>query len=295
MSDLPIDQILIDDEWNCRGKFQMDQELTALALDIQKSGLIQPVVVVPNDDPKLPYKLIAGFRRMAAHKWLKKKTILAIVRPDLKGNQTQQTIINLKENLQRKELNIVQEAKTISRLLVLGASDSYIGNELGVNPFWVQVRKTVLEQPQDIQDEIAKGTVSQEHLRQFKFLNLEERYAFIRQIKDAIIAGKSPRQVLAPKKKTDYVAKRNRKPGEIGEMLEIVYDAIDPSFATRCMAWSIGNISTIELYADMLELIEREPEHADGTDREIELPLVIKNDVLAEVAIRKSKRKRLAE
>ena len=107
---IPVDRIYYDADFNCRGEFTL-QSVSDLADSIVKAGrLIYPVTVQPwTDERGYDYRLIAGFRRFKAMTvFLKAKEVPAVVVSDLTDHQAQ--LLNVVENLQRKDLNIWEEA-----------------------------------------------------------------------------------------------------------------------------------------------------------------------------------------
>lgn len=103
-------------------------ELEELANSIKENGLIQPISVnkIANDN----YEVVAGHRRLAACKLLKNKTIKAIVLSEMTKNDSgydlKMASLALVENLQRKDLNVIETAISISNLLNLGIYKSQV-------------------------------------------------------------------------------------------------------------------------------------------------------------------------
>ncbi len=93
-----------------RTKFN-DQQLADLAASIAASGVVQPIVVRPLADGR--YQLIAGERRWLASRLANQQTIPAIVRQVSDGQALEMTIV---ENLQRSDLNPVEQARAYERL-----------------------------------------------------------------------------------------------------------------------------------------------------------------------------------
>jgi ParB family chromosome partitioning protein len=119
---------------------QFDEaSLKELSLSIQTQGLLQPVLVIENDNNR--YTLIAGERRLRATKMLKQKTIKAIV-VDYELNKLREYAII--ENIQREDLNILDLSISVKELLnehnythqeladILSKSRSYITNLLRI-------------------------------------------------------------------------------------------------------------------------------------------------------------------
>lgn len=97
-SDIPIDQIITEN--NPRKTFN-DSTIRELAESISQYGLLQPIVVRKKAGK---YELINGERRFRAHKLLKRKTILAIVKNVEQIDISKLPEIKLVENLQREDL-----------------------------------------------------------------------------------------------------------------------------------------------------------------------------------------------
>lgn len=133
--DLEISQIK-PSQYQPRRTFAPDQ-LTELAQSLAKNGLLQPIVV--RQVCAQQYEIIAGERRFRAAQQLKWTTIPALVR---NYSDQQSASLALIENLQRQDLNPIEEARAYKKLAAmnnlrqedlaaqLGKSQSYIANKL---------------------------------------------------------------------------------------------------------------------------------------------------------------------
>lgn len=133
--DLEISQIK-PSQYQPRRTFAPDQ-LTELAHSLAKNGLLQPIVV--RQVGAQQYEIIAGERRFRAAQQLKWTTIPALVR---NYSDQQSASLALIENLQRQDLNPIEEARAYKKLAAmnnlrqedlaaqLGKSQSYIANKL---------------------------------------------------------------------------------------------------------------------------------------------------------------------
>jgi len=90
-----------------------DEKLKELTVSIKEHGVLQAVVVSPDDDGKT-FTLVAGERRCRAAKQAGLKTIPAIVKPVDRKTMLEIALI---ENLQREDLNPVDEAMAYKRLM----------------------------------------------------------------------------------------------------------------------------------------------------------------------------------
>lgn len=249
--DLPMAEIHFDQEFNCRGAI-IPFEVNDLAKNIEKTGLLQPVVVMVYSAEKqtatgFKYLLIAGYRRFFAHKVLNRTIIRATVRPTL--SEIDARAINLAENFERKDLNILQEARAIKKLADLGLSEDQAAEVIGKSRGWVQVRFILLKLPNDIQEACATGIYNQLQVRDiythYKNSGLDAAYEAMRTIKDAKLKeGKTIRL----KKKTNPNTKRQRARAEIFEMMSHLKESIGQGLHNRCLAWAAGEISDLELY-----------------------------------------------
>ena len=87
-----------------------EEALKGLAASIDQKGLLQPILIKPMNEPTHGYILVAGERRFRAHQMLNRETILAII---THGDVAELSLI---ENLQRENLNTIEEADAIARL-----------------------------------------------------------------------------------------------------------------------------------------------------------------------------------
>ncbi len=123
--------------WQPRKIFNKD-ELESLSSSIKNQGIIQPVILKPNKLIKNRYFIIAGERRWRACQLAKVHEIPAIIRDDINDEKIAE--LSLVENIQRSELNPIEEAEGYQSLLsnynytqediskAVGKSRSYIGN-----------------------------------------------------------------------------------------------------------------------------------------------------------------------
>ena len=133
---IPI-ELIEPGPWQPRKDFDKS-ELESLAISIKNQGVIQPVIIKEKKDIKNEYYLIAGERRWRASQIAKIHQIPAIIRNDLKEEKVAE--LSLIENIQRSELNSLEEAEGYQILIkkynytqeeiskAVGKSRSYIAN-----------------------------------------------------------------------------------------------------------------------------------------------------------------------
>jgi ParB family transcriptional regulator, chromosome partitioning protein len=144
---------LIDNNpYQTRGIFRED-ELRDLADSIKVSGVIQPVVVRPAHDGR--YVLITGERRCRASKLAGKEEIPAILRVVSDEQAAEMTII---ENLQRADLNCMEQSRAFSRLSQdFGLTQEQIGQRVGCSRESVSNYMRLLKLPMEVQQMLIEG------------------------------------------------------------------------------------------------------------------------------------------
>jgi len=252
---IPLTEIHADETFNCRGRIA-PIEVTDLASDIQERGQIQPAVVREYSEEEQQqygkkYRLIAGFRRYTACYIIESPTLDCVIRNDL-NDEVDAMMFNLAENIQRKDLNILQEAKAVKRLLEQGLIAKDIGPKLGKSYGWTQIRTMLLGLPRDIQEEAAAGLIAHSQIRQLSTIlnksGLDACYDATRRIK---IAKERGEKVVLTTSKSSKKDKKKRSTGEVQHLIDHMLESIEGGFHTRCLAWANGNISTGEIFDDI--------------------------------------------
>jgi len=257
-------KIHADEEFNCRGQIS-PIDVHELATDIKERGLLQPVIVAPYPPEKVietgcQYRLIAGFRRHTAHRVIGASKILCMIRPDM-TSECEARLLNLIENTQREDLNVLQEARALISLKNLGMNEFDIGARLGKSRGWVQIRLMLLKLPFEVQQEAAAGLINQTQIRElFTILNrngIDAVFAAVKNVKLHKERGK--RAITINPNKTNINVKKPRDRQEIFQMIDRMLDAQMVGLPTRALAWAAGEITTSDLFDDMVK-------HAEDND-----------------------------
>ena len=140
---------------------EYDQKaLKVLSDSIAQHGVLQPVVVRPSAGG---YQLIAGERRMRASQMAGLTSVPAVVR---RATDEQALVLALLENLQREDLNPLEEAKAYQRLAnEFSLSQEDIARGVGKERPTVANSLRLLKLPQEIQEDISRGVLSAGHAR----------------------------------------------------------------------------------------------------------------------------------
>lgn len=143
-----------------------ERPLKELAVSIKEHGVIQPIIVRKVNDK---YEIIAGERRYKASALAGLTKIPAIVR-DLDDKESSK--VALLENLQRKNLNPIEEAKTYQKILELDQmTQEELAKTMGKSQSAVANKLRLLSLPEEIQEALLKENISERHAR--SLLNIE--------------------------------------------------------------------------------------------------------------------------
>jgi ParB family chromosome partitioning protein len=137
-----------------------DQALAELAASIAERGVLQPILVRPVADG---YELIAGERRWRAAQRAQLHEIPAIIR---EFDEESRAEIALIENVQRENLNAIEEAEAYRKLISgYGHSQEVIGKLVGKSRSHVANLLRLLELPEPVRLMLLRGDISMGHAR----------------------------------------------------------------------------------------------------------------------------------
>ncbi|MGD1008687.1 MAG: ParB/RepB/Spo0J family partition protein [Candidatus Aminicenantales bacterium] len=168
-----------------RMKFD-DQSIEELAQSIRESGVVQPVIVTPEDDH---YKIIVGERRWRAAQKAGLRKIPVLIRNVPREKQLE---ISLIENIHREELNPLEIGQAYQRLMdEQGYTQQEVAEKVGKDRTSVTNYVRLLKLPQEIQDHVNGGEISMGHAR--ALLALEEASAQLFACRQVVDKGLSVR------------------------------------------------------------------------------------------------------
>lgn len=146
-----------------------DQALKELAVSIKEHGVIQPIIVRKVDNK---YEIIAGERRYKASTMAGLTKIPAIVK-NLDDKESSK--VALIENLQRRDLTPIEEARTYQKILELedNMTQEQLAATMGKTQSSVSNKLRLLALPDEVQDALLKTKISERHAR--SLLNLQDK------------------------------------------------------------------------------------------------------------------------
>jgi ParB family transcriptional regulator, chromosome partitioning protein len=137
-----------------------EERLQELAASIREHGVVQPILVRPIGDR---FELVAGERRWRAAQIAGLDSVPAMVRA---LNDRQSLELALVENLQREDLNAIEEARAFRELMaLLGATQEQVAERLGLSRPAIANALRLLSLCDEVQAMVAQGEVSAGHAR----------------------------------------------------------------------------------------------------------------------------------
>ncbi|MDR2427318.1 MAG: ParB/RepB/Spo0J family partition protein [Endomicrobium sp.] len=230
------------------------EKLDELAQSIKTHGLAQPILVTPSIAPG-EYEIIAGERRLRASKLAGLKEIKAIVK--FAVDNKQKLDLALIENLQREDLDPVEEAKAFRRLIEeFNHTHEDIADILGKNRSVITNTLRLLTLPEDIQLLITEGKISVGHGRMLAGIEDESK---IRELAEQILNEKL--SVRAVEKKAVEMkqgkSKTIKEPKKQEVELINLKEEIQRKLRTKANISGSSKKGKIEIFYFSLEELER--------------------------------------
>jgi ParB family chromosome partitioning protein len=138
-----------------------NEELKELSSSIKNQGLIQPIIVKPTDDNQ--FQIIAGERRWRACQLNGMHEVDCVIK-DLDETSVLETA--LIENIQREDLNVIEEANAYKGLInIKNINNESLAKLIGKSPSHVSNTLRLLELDKKIQEMVISGDLSMGHAR----------------------------------------------------------------------------------------------------------------------------------
>lgn len=203
IQDIELDKI-VPNRYQPRREFS-DDSIKELAETLDKDGLLQPIVV--REDGEDQYEIIAGERRYRAAKSLNWETIPAIVN---NMNDDQAASLALIENLQREDLNPIDEAKAYTNLMKLNdLTQTALAKDMGKSQSYVANKLRLLKLDDDVQKALIEGKITARHGRALLNLSDDDQERVLKEIEEKGLNVKQTEEIAK-----DVDAYFNPKPKE---------------------------------------------------------------------------------
>lgn len=204
------------------------EKLDALASSISEIGVILPIIVSKTNSGR--YQIIAGERRWRASKIAGLKTIPAII----KDYETKEAAeVALIENLQREDLNPIEEAKGYKSLIDgFSMTQEEISKRVGKSRSAITNSLRILNLPEEVIKYVVSGEISQGHARALLAINDDK--VKIEIAKKIIKEGLNVRQVENLSKSLESSKpKKKKKQTQADVEIKSIEEKLSKSFSTR--------------------------------------------------------------
>ena len=173
------------------------EKIQELAQSIKENGLIQPIIV--RKSPVLGYEILAGERRYRASIVAGLSEVPVIVKQLSDQDMMLHSII---ENLQRENLNPIEEAKAYQSLIDKGFTHTEIAEKMGKSRPYITNLVRLLGLPKHILTEVESGKLSQAHARLLIQLSSDKQDTLLNRIQTENLSVRQVEQILQKTKKS---------------------------------------------------------------------------------------------
>ena len=174
-----------------------EEKIQELAQSIKENGLIQPIIV--RKSPVLGYEILAGERRYRASIAAGLSEVPVIVKQLSDQDMMLHSII---ENLQRENLNPIEEAKAYQSLIDKGFTHTEIAEKIGKSRPYITNLVRLLGLPKHILTEVESGRLSQAHARLLIQLSSDKQDKLLNRIQTENLSVRQVEQILQKTKKS---------------------------------------------------------------------------------------------
>src|SRR5882762_5426500 len=179
LREVPVDAIR-PNPWQPRTHFD-EQELEELAQSIREHGVLQPILV--SQQPDGAFQLITGERRWRAVQLAGMPTLPAMVKEATPLASLEMALV---ENIQRRDLNPLEEAHAFRQLLdEHGLTQEQLAQRIGKSRVAVTNTLRLLHLPEEVRQALANGTITEGHARAILMANGEaQRLLLLQRVLD---------------------------------------------------------------------------------------------------------------
>ena len=188
-----------------------EEKIQELAQSIKENGLIQPIIV--RKSPVFGYEILAGERRYRASIAAGLSEVPVIVKQLSDQDMMLHSII---ENLQRENLNPIEEAKAYQSLIDKGFTHTEIAEKMGKSRPYITNLVRLLGLPKHILIEVESGKLSQAHARLLIQLSSDKQDKLLNRIQTENLSVRQVEQILqktknSSRKEKDHFVKEEEQ------------------------------------------------------------------------------------
>lgn len=206
-----------------------EEALQELAASIKEHGVFQPIIIKKSIKG---YEIIAGERRVKASKMAGLEEIPAIVR-DFSDNEMME--IALLENLQRENLNAIEESTAYKKLLeTLSLTQDELAKRLGKSRSHITNMLGLLTLPEEVQTALSNKELTMGHARIIsKLENKEQQIALTNRVKDEGLSVRQLEDITQSNEKFIRVHEIKKKPKEVNSEYQYLQEELCERLGTK--------------------------------------------------------------
>ena len=230
------------------------EALQELSESIARHGLLQPIVVIEKDDG---YLLVAGERRLRAHKLAGLETIKCVV-ADVDIDEVKLRELALIENIQREDLNAIELAHSYDELIkVYDITHDELSSVVNKSRSQITNTLRLLSLSSYVQDKLTNGVISQGHAKVLVGFNEKEQKILVDTIIGQKLSGRES-ELLAKKKKSmedeNIFTPAPKKDSFVGNYEKKIKEQLPFDFKVKNNSLEINfkNAEEIEKFLNML-------------------------------------------
>lgn len=220
--------------------------LEELAQSIRIKGVIQPILVRPKSDSGNEYELVAGERRLKASKLAGFDRIPAVVRPVRDSDLLEIALI---ENIQRDDLNAIEEARAYQTLLEEhGYTQEDLAKRIGKNRSTIANLIRLLQLPENMQKDLMQNRISTGHARTLLSVTDEKKRNRLRnRIVEDRISVREAESLAKEEKPVPSRRSADKQEPSVSPQLALTQDRLREYYATKVVIKTQGDKGKIEL------------------------------------------------
>ena len=206
-----------------------EEALQELAASIKEHGVFQPIIIKKSIKG---YEIIAGERRVKASKMAGLEEIPAIVR-DFSDNEMME--IALLENLQRENLNAIEESTAYKKLLeTLSLTQEELAKRLGKSRSHITNMLGLLTLPEEVQTALSNKELTMGHARIIsKLENKEQQIALTNRVKDEGLSVRQLEDITQSNEKFIRVHEIKKKQKEVNSEYQYLQEELCERLGTK--------------------------------------------------------------
>ena len=225
---LPI-QNLISGKFQPRKHFDQT-ELDELAESIRSNGILQPILVRPLNEKGSSYEIIAGERRWRAAQIAKLHEVPVIIRD---FDDSTALGVALIENLQRSDLNIIEEAEGFrSLMLKFEYTQEKLSSQLGKSRSHIANVLRLLSLPNRVKKHISSGDLSFGHARVLVALPEDKANEVADRIIDEELSVRKTEKLVNQIKRTNAVSSSSKSYGQVDDSNNVNIEYLERELTT---------------------------------------------------------------